>query len=323
MRIAVVGAGAVGGYFGGRLAKAGNDVHFIARGAHLTAMSGHGLRVRSVRGDFAIPSDQLVVTDDPRDVGPCDFVLFTVKSFDTLEAAGSLSPLLGSHSAVISFQNGVGNEELIAAKIGAEHVVGGVALIFARIEKPGVIRDSGGPARLVVGELDGRPHERLDRFQVACAAAGIESVVAPNIWTALWTKFAFICAQAGLTAATRLPLGAIRDSQPAWDLFRRVVEETYEVGRALHIALPETLVDDQMTLAGSLPAEGRSSLYDDLAAGRRIELEALLGDLVRKADTVGLSVPAARTLYAVLEPWSRLSHSRQSASTGQSRPSTH
>jgi ketopantoate reductase len=156
VKIAVMGAGGVGGYFGGRLAQGGHDIHFVGRGPHLAAIRANGLRVRSVRGDFSLPPERTPATDDPASIGPCEVVLFTVKSFDTDTAAPALGPLLGSGTAVISLQNGIDNEEKLAAHIGAEHVVGGVAFIFAGIAAPGVIRDSGGPARILVGEFDGR-----------------------------------------------------------------------------------------------------------------------------------------------------------------------
>jgi len=163
-----MGAGGLGGYFGARLARGGHDVHFIARGAHLAAIGAAGLRVRSVRGDFELPRERVPVTDDPSFIGPCQVVLFTVKSYDTDAAAQRLHPLLAPETAVISLQNGIDNEDKLAARIGAEHVVGGVAFIFAGIAEPGVIRDSGGPARIAFGELDGRRTARLDAFLVAC-----------------------------------------------------------------------------------------------------------------------------------------------------------
>jgi 2-dehydropantoate 2-reductase len=305
MKIAVIGAGGVGGYFGGRLAQGGHDVHFVARGAHLEAIRTNGLRVRSVRGDFTVPPERAHATDDPARVGPCEVVLFTVKSFDTDAAAPALAPLLGPETAVISLQNGIDNEDKLAAHLGPEHVVGGVAFIFAGIAEPGVIRDSGGPARILVGELDGRRTPRVERFVGACTESGIDAAIAPDIRAALWSKWAFICAQAGLTAATGLPIGEIRDAPAAWDLFRQVVTETWQVGTAEGVALPDDLVEQHLAFARSLEPDGRSSLHDDKVAGRRMELEALLGELVRRAKTHAIPAPAAGALYGVLEPWGR------------------
>ena len=302
MKIAVIGAGGLGGYFGGRLAKAGEDVSFVARGAHLAAIQADGLRVASVRGDFELPAETVRATDDPASIGPVDIVLFTVKSYDTESAARSLGPLLGPGTAVISLQNGIDNEEELAALIGAGHVVGGAAYIFAGIARPGVVRHTGGPARLVFGEMDGRVSARLEAFLAACQAAGIDSAIAPDIRVALWSKYAYICAQAGLTAATRQPIEAVRDAPPTWALFRQVLAEVVSVGRAEGVALPDVLIERHIALAESLPRGMYSSLHDDLVAGRRMELEALLGELVRRADRAGVAAPGSAALYAVLLP---------------------
>ena len=196
-RIAVYGAGGVGGYFGARLARAGADVHFLARGAHLRALREHGLRVRSVTGDFQVPAS---ATDDPADIGPCDFVLFCVKTFDTDAAAARLGPLMGDGTAVVSLQNGVENEEKLARAVGEDHVMGGAAFIFAGIAEPGVIVHSGGPASITFGELDGRATQRARRLLAMCEQAGFQAELSASISTVLWAKLAFICAQAGLTA---------------------------------------------------------------------------------------------------------------------------
>jgi 2-dehydropantoate 2-reductase len=305
VKIAVMGAGGLGGYFGARLAQGGNEVHFIARGAHLAAIRDAGLRVRSVRGDFELPPERVVVTDDAASIGLCQVVLFTVKSYDTEAAAGLLDPLLAPETAVISLQNGIDNEDKLASRIGADHVVGGVAFIFAGIAEPGVIRDSGGPARILFGELDGRPSARVDTFLAACAESKIDAAIAPDIRVALWSKWAFICAQAGLTAATRLPIGEVRTSSAAWDLFEQVVTEAWRIGRAEGIPLPEDLVEQHLTFASGLEPDARSSLYDDLVAGRRMELDALLGEMVRRGRRNGVPTPAASALYAILEPCAR------------------
>src|SRR5262252_9080853 len=172
MRIAVYGAGGVGGYFGGRLAQAGAQVHFIARGAHLQALRERGLKVRSVKGDFEVRAP---ATDDPADVGPCDFVLFCVKTFDTEAAAARLGPLVGEGTAVVSLQNGVENEEQLARAVGEDHVMGGAAFIFAEIAEPGVIAHTGGPTSITCGELDGRASERAKRLLASCDQAGFEA----------------------------------------------------------------------------------------------------------------------------------------------------
>src|SRR5713101_7901956 len=212
MKIAVVGAGGVGGYFGARLARGGEDVHFLARGAHVAAMRERGLRIRSGSGDLDLTPADTHATDDPAAIGPSQVVLFTVKSYDTESASESLRPLLESDSVVISLQNGIDNEEKLAARIGAGRVAGGAAYIFAAIAEPGVIRHTGGPARIVFGELDRRRTPRLEGFLAACQRAGIDARLVDDIRVALWTKYILICAQSGLTAATRQPRSGARDA---------------------------------------------------------------------------------------------------------------
>jgi 2-dehydropantoate 2-reductase len=300
MRIAVLGAGGVGGYYGGRLALAGYDVHLIARGAHLNALRANGLRVHSVRGDFqvAVPA-----TDDPAEIGPCDVVLFCVKAYDTALAGARLGPLLREGTAVVSLQNGIDNEERLAGLIGWHHVLGGAAYIFAEIDEPGVIAHTGGPASIAIGEFDGLHSDRVAALAAACAEAGVPCELPSDIRVALWSKYAFICAAAGMTAATRLPIGEIRASRPALDMFRSLVVETVAVGRSAGVDLPDTIVDAHLRLATDLPFDARSSLYHDLVSAHRMELDALHGTLVRIAAANGVPAPAASAVYALLSPW--------------------
>jgi 2-dehydropantoate 2-reductase len=300
MRIAVYGAGGVGGYFGGRLAQAGTEVHFIARGAHLRALREHGLRVRSVKGDFAV---QVHATDEPAEIGPCDVVLFTVKSFDTDAAAAGLGPLLGDDTAVLSLQNGVDNEEKLAKAVGEQHVMGGAAYIFAGVAEPGVIVHTGGPTSITFGELDGQESERARQLLASCQQAGFAAELSPNIRTVLWAKLAFICAQAGMTAAVRLPIGEIRTADAAWAAFQRLVAEVAAVAAADGTPVPPGAQQQALTLAQSLEPGGFSSLHDDLVAGRRMELDALHGFVVRRAAERGVPVPMSEAVYAILEPW--------------------
>src|SRR5215831_12847263 len=301
MRIAVFGAGGVGGYFGGRLAQAGADVHFIARGAHLQALREHGLRVRSVKGDFEIRAP---ATDDPAEVGPCDFVLFCVKTFDTDAAAARLEPLIGAGTAVVSLQNGVENEDKLARAVGEDHVMGGAAFIFAEIAEPGVIAHTGGPASITFGELDGHTSQRAKRLLASCEQAGFGAELSANIQTVLWAKLAFICAQAGLTAAVRLPIGEIRTAA-AWAAFGRLVAEVCAVAEADGSPVPPAAQQRALALAQAAEPGSFSSLHDDLVAGRRMELEALHGFVVRRAAQHGLAVPTTQAVHAILEPWAR------------------
>jgi 2-dehydropantoate 2-reductase len=300
VKLAVYGTGGVGGYFGGRLALAGVDVHLIARGEHLEALRTHGLKVSSVKGDFNV---DLPASDDPSDFGSCDYVLFSVKSFDTDAAAARLGPLIGDGTAVISFQNGVDNEERIARVIGDEHIMGGAAYIFSRIAAPGAIAHTGGPARIVFGEMDGSPSERAERFLDACRKADIDAELSEDIRQVLWDKFSFICAQAGMTAAVRLPIGEVRTVEESWAAFRRVVEEVCAVAAAEGIELPHDTPERHASFAERLEPGGYSSLYDDLTNGRRMELEALHGTVVRRARRHGIPVPVCEAIYAILRPW--------------------
>jgi 2-dehydropantoate 2-reductase len=300
MRVAVYGPGGVGGYFGGRLAQAGAEVQLIARGAHLDALRRHGLRVRSVAGDFAV---DVTATDDPADVGACDYVLFCVKSYDTESAAARLAPLLGERTAVVSLQNGVDNEEKLAAAVGPQHVLGGAAFIFAGIGEPGVVVHTGGPTSITFGELDGQRTERARHLLEACRAAGFGAELSSDISAVLWGKLAFICAQAGMTAAVRLPIGEIRSADAGWSAFRAIVEEVSAVAAAEGHALPDAAVERALDLGRHVEPTSFSSLHDDLVAGRRMELEALHGVVVRRAGRHGVAVPMTTAVYAVLQPW--------------------
>jgi 2-dehydropantoate 2-reductase len=300
MRIAVYGAGGVGGYFGGRLAQAGVDVHLIARDAHLEALRTHGLRVRSVKGDFTV---RVPATDEPADIGPCDYVLFCVKAFDTEPAATQLKPLLGDATAVVSLQNGVDNEEKLARAIGQAHVMGGAAFIFAGITEPGVIVHTGGPTSITFGELDGQVTERAQRLLDCCRQAGFGAELSEGIKTVLWAKLAFICAQAGMTAAVRLPIGEIRMVDAAWAAFGRLVAEVAAVAKADGTPLPSAAQQRALDLAQGVEPGSFSSLHGDLVAGRRMELEALHGFVARRAAEHGVAVPITEAIYAILKPW--------------------
>jgi len=300
MRVAVVGVGGVGGYFGGRLAAAGNDVHLMARGQHLEAIRRAGLEVRSVAGDFHVRPP---ATDDPAEVGPVDLVLVCVKSYDTEPVARSIGPMVGEGTGVLSLQNGVDNEEVLAAAVGPDHVLGGAAFIFARITGPGVVTHVGGPGRITIGELSGSRSERVERFAERFDEAGVPAEVSDDVRAVLWSKLAFICAQAGLTAGVRLPIGELREVPETMDLFRRIVEEVMAVARAEGVELPADLVERHEEFARSLEPGSYASLYDDLVAGRRMELEALHGSVVGRARRHGVDVPACQAVYAILRPW--------------------
>lgn len=300
VRVAVLGAGGVGGYFGGRLALAGAEVWWIARGPHLQALQRDGLTVRSVLGDFHVRGP---ATADPSEVGPCDYVLFCVKSYDTEPAARSLPPLLHKDTAVITLQNGVDNPDRIASVVGWRHVMGGAAFIFATLTAPGVVAHTGGPGRVVFGEMDGARTPRALRLLEWFQRATVPAEVSSHIREVLWNKFAFICAQAGLTAATRLPIGELRQVPETWEVFRCIVREVTALAAAEGVQLPPDVVDRHLQFAQQLEPHATSSLHHDLVHGRRMELEALHGTVVRLARKHGLSLPVCETLYALLKPW--------------------
>ena len=301
MKIAIYGAGGVGGYFGGRLAQAGADVHLIARGSHLEVLQENGITVESVVGDFTQP---VPATDDPHEIGPCDYVFVCVKSYDTESVAVDLDPLLADDTAVVSLQNGVDNEEKLADALGETSVLGGVAYIFSTIKEPGVIEHSGGPARIVFGELDGTRSDRATALANLCERAdGMDGVLSGSIQQELWRKYAFICAQAGVTAAIRRPIGDIRETEESWDLFRSLLDEVVTVATAAGVAVPDTTTDEWVAFARELEPTAYSSLHYDMVRGNRMELEALHGTVVRKAADHDVSVPCTETIYAILKPW--------------------
>ncbi len=299
MKLAVMGAGGVGGSFGSRLALAGEEVCFIARGQHLEAIQANGLLVKNSTGDFIV---QVRATGDPRTIGPVDFILFCVKSYDTENAAEAVRPLMGPDTAVLSLQNGVDNEEKLREILGPKHILGGAAYIFASIEAPGVIRHEWG-GRIVFGELDRSRSDRCSRLLAALERAKIDAQISDDIHRTLWEKYCFICAGAGLTGLTRLPMGPIRECPETWSLYRRVVEEAVAVGSAAGVAFAPGVVDRILAQAQRLNPRAYSSLHYDLAHGKRLEVEALHGHVVRLGQQFGIPTPTCFAIYAALKPY--------------------
>ena len=240
MRIAIVGAGGVGGGYGAALAHAGADVTFIARGAHLAAMKGQGLKVESARGNTHLVPTQ--ATDDPAAVGPVDFVLFCVKLWDVESAGAHIKPMVGPNTAVIPLQNGIDASERLIPILGKQAVMGGVANISATIAGPGVIRQTGTVLRMPFGELDGTKSARAEAFAAMCKKAGIDGVLSANILTDLWMKFILLASNASMMAVTRLPIGKLRDDPDIAPLFPMAYREVFDVGRARGIELPDNAV---------------------------------------------------------------------------------
>jgi 2-dehydropantoate 2-reductase len=300
VKIGVIGAGGVGGYYGGRLAAVGNEVGFVARGEHLAAIRDRGLEVHAHDGEFTV---QVEASEDPADIGPCDAVLFCVKSYDTQEAAGLLDPLLRPETGVLSLQNGIDNEEKIAARIGPGHVLGGVSFILTHIAEPGVIEQTGSVQRIVFGELDGSRSERAEALLAELRRAGVEADLADDIRAVLWDKYAYLCALAGLTAATRLPIDELLRVPETRALFGRMVGEAAEVARAEGVALAGDIVEEKIAFSELLAPGSYSSLHHDLVTGRRLELDALHGELTRRAARHGINVPVSEVIYGLLRPW--------------------
>ena len=264
------------------------------------ALQQQGLHVRSVIDDFTV---EVLASNDPAEIGPCDVVFFCVKSYDSDQASTLLSPLLRAGTAVVSLQNGVDNEEKIAAQIGSEHVLGGAAFILSHIVEPGVVEQMGGPCRIVFGELDGSQSERAERLLDECRAADIDVGITDDIQAVLWDKYAFLCALAGLTAATRLPIDKLLNVPESRAIFQAIVREATLVALAEGINLPDDVVEQKTAFAETFEPGSFSSLHHDLISGHRLELDALFGELTRRAERHGVSVPVSDAIYALLRPW--------------------
>ena len=299
MRIAVVGAGGVGGYFGAKLARAGESVVMLARGAHLQAIRRDGIRIRSVPEGESVAKVEAV--DSFAGQPPVDMALFCVKSFDTRSAAEALRPVVGSSTGVVSLQNGVDNEETLDEVLGPGVALGGAAYVFAGIASPGVITHTAA-GRIVFGEMDGRASDRATRLRNALAGAAVPVELASDIRRVLWEKYLLISAQAGMTAVTRCPAGVLRDTPESWRMYRLIVEELAALARASGVALAADVVDTVMKQAAAIAPDAYSSLHHDLVQGKRLELEALHGHAVRLGERHGVPTPMVLAIYAALKP---------------------
>lgn len=299
MRIAIMGAGGVGAYFGGRLARAGQDVTFIARGEHLHALRARGLQVYSPLGDFTLP--MVKATDDPAEVSPADLVLVCVKAYDTETAARAMRPMVGPGTAVLSLQNGVDAHERLAAVLGPEPVLGGLCYISSFIAAPGVIQHVSQFARIVFGELDGRVTPRAEGVRRAFEDAGVEVTLSPDIIKDIWVKFLFMGAHGMMTAVTRSPIGPIRDTPATWEMYVDAVQEIYQVARARGVNLEADAVERTLALVQGLPPNIKSSTLADVEQGKPIEVETFSGAVVRLGRELGVPTPVHRAIYAILK----------------------
>jgi len=300
MKIAIFGSGGVGGYFGGRLAAAGEDVTFLARGAHLTAMQQDGLFIESPNGALHLPKVQ--ATDRPQAIGPVDVVLFTVKLYDVEAAAATLSPLIGADTVVITMQNGVDAVDMVSKHVGAEHVAGGAAYIVAVIDKPGHVRHTTAQ-QLVFGERDKRRSARLVAFEEAGVRAGFQAKASDDVEADLWTKFVRLATWSGMTTVTRSPMGVVRDNPATFEMMVAAIQEVITLARARGANLPADIMDSTLGMIKNFPASSKSSMLEDIERGRRLELPWLSGAVVRLGKESGVPTPIHQFITTVLTPF--------------------
>jgi 2-dehydropantoate 2-reductase len=300
MKIAVFGSGAVGAYFGGRLAAAGEDVAFLARARQLDALRRDGLTIVSPKGDLRL--SHVKATDRPDEIGPADIVLFAVKLYDAEAAASHLASLIGNDTAVITVQNGVDVVDTVSRHVGYEHVAGGCAYIMAAIVAPGRIRHTANDS-LLFGERDGSRSPRLMAFEAAAQRAGFGATLSTNIDRDLWTKFVRLATWSGMTTVARSPMGVIRHDPALMAMMSSALDEAIAVGRALGIPLPASLVEETVTFVRSFPNSAKSSMLEDLEHGRRLELPWLSGAVCRMGREAGVSTPIHQFITTVLAPF--------------------
>ena len=300
MRIAFIGIGALGGYFGGRLAKAGNDVVFIARGAMLEALRNDGLRVESPLGDFALPKVQ--ATGDPTGVGQMDAVFVTTKAWQVTEAAQQIRSTIGPETVVVPLQNGVEAYDQLAVVLGSGHVLDGMCHILAMVTAPGVVRHAGPKALITIGERNNVRTPRLEKLVECLSAAELDTRVPDNIQIALWEKFEFVASFGGVGAVTRAPAGVIRSVPEARSLLERAAQEIVGLARAAGIPVHSESVANTMKLVDLSPPDGTASMQRDLIAGRPSELEAQSGAVVRLGRACNFPTPVHEFIYNALLP---------------------
>jgi 2-dehydropantoate 2-reductase len=299
MRIAIMATGAVGGYFGARLAAAGHEVHFVARGDNLEALRSKGLKVESVLGNVHLPAPH--ATDDPARIGPVDVVLFAVKLWDTEKAAHQALPLIGPHTRVIPLQNGIDGPDRLKPILGADAVVPGSAYIATVLSAPGVVSHTSAFARMIVGRSDGKPDAPLAAFVEAAKAADIDITMSEMIDRERWQKFVFLVGLSGATATTRMPLGPILQDPDTRAFFHELMREVVTVGRAKGVPIPPGFADDRLRFGESSPPTFKASMLHDLERGNRLELDWLAGYVVKVGRELGVATPSNEAVYRVLK----------------------
>ena len=297
MRIAVMGSGGLGGYFGARLATGGAEVQFIARGQHLQAMRAVGLRIE---GPEPLHLPRVKATDDPASVGTVDLVMFCVKLWDTEAALAQIEPLVGAQTAIVSFQNGVLKDEALRSAFGNARVMGGVGYVATTIDRPGVIRQTGPMQRLVFGEHDGARSARAEAFLAACLAGGIKAELSDDIVGEIWQKFVFLAALSGATTTMRRTIGPIREHPQTRAFLLDLMREVVAVGRAHGVALPDDYAELRLKLADDVAADMTSSMHHDLERGNRLEVRWLAGAVVELGRARGVATPLNRAVADIL-----------------------
>jgi 2-dehydropantoate 2-reductase len=298
MKIVMMGSGGVGGYFGGRLAAGGADVHFVARGAHLNAMRSSGLTIEGGPAPLHLPRVQ--VTDDPTSIGTADFVFLAVKLWDTAAAIQQLKSSVGSDTTVISFQNGVLKDRYLIDAFGTSRVMGGVGYVATSIDRPGVIRQMGPMQRLLFGELDGSTSERGQRLLEACVKGGIAAQLSTDIRREIWQKYVFLVGLSGTTTTMRRRIGPIRENPQTRAFLRDVMREVVAVARGHGIDLPSDYAEHRLTLADDVAYDMTSSMHHDLERGNRLEVRWLSGGVVELGEAVGVPTPLNRAIADIL-----------------------
>ncbi|MGH8661938.1 MAG: ketopantoate reductase family protein [Burkholderiales bacterium] len=298
MRIAFMGSGGVGGLIGARLAQAGCDVSFIARGAHLAAMRSHGLTLESPVGNVRLP--KVRVTDDPGTLGPVDLVIFSVKLWDTEAAARQILPLIGPDTGVLSLQNGVKKDDILRPIVGAKALMGGVAYMATTIARPGVIEHTGTMQRVVFGEYDGRRSKRAETLLEALRKTGIDATLSDDIRRSIWEKFVFLTGMAAVTATIRLPMGPILGHPLTRAFYLDAMREVEAVGRAHGVRLPENFAEERLAFTDTLPGTMTASMHHDLERGNRLEVEWLSGSVGELGAAVGVPTPIHRVVRDIL-----------------------
>lgn len=298
MRIVIMGSGGTGAFYGARLARAGYDVTFIARGAHLQAMQTRGLKITGEE-EFSLPGVQAVA--EPSGLSPADVILFAVKAYDTEDAAELIRPVVGPDTMIVPIQNGVDSFDRIGAVHGHDRMVGGLCRISAEIAAPGVIQLNSTFKEIVFGEMDGSPSRRTATFAGALERAGIPHLLSRDIRADLWKKYTFITAFSGITGATRSPIGAVRECPETFDLYRRIADEVVAVARAEGVELSQKFPDSLVAQARGMAAGLKASLLVDLERGRRTEVETLQGHVVSLGKKHGVPTPVTEVIYALLK----------------------